>query len=57
MQRKSSGLHKLPTNLKIRHSTKGRSSHLKIQVKYPPRFELGSLDSDSSVLTITPWNH
>ena len=23
----------------------------------PPRFELGSLDSKSRVLTITPWNH
>ena len=22
----------------------------------PPRFELGSLDSESRVLTITPWN-
>ena len=22
----------------------------------PPRFELGSLDSKSKVLTITPWN-
>ena len=22
----------------------------------PPRFELGSLDSESKVLTITPWN-
>ena len=26
------------------------------QVKVPPRFELGSLDSKSRVLTITPWN-
>ena len=25
-------------------------------VKVPPRFELGSLDSKSRVLTITPWN-
>ena len=25
-------------------------------VKVPPRFELGSLDSESKVLTITPWN-
>ena len=24
--------------------------------KVPPRFELGSLDSESRVLTITPWN-
>ncbi|GFW83582.1 hypothetical protein TNCV_2204311 [Trichonephila clavipes] len=24
--------------------------------KVPPRFELGSLDSKSRVLTITPWN-
>ena len=23
----------------------------------PPRFELGSLDSESKVLTTTPWNH
>ena len=23
----------------------------------PPRFELGSLDSKSRVLTITPWDH
>ena len=26
-------------------------------MKVPPRFELGSLDSESRVLTITPWNH
>ena len=57
MPRESSGFHKLPTNLKIRHSTKGRSSHLKLQVKYPPRSELGSPDSEFRVLTITPWNH
>jgi hypothetical protein len=25
-------------------------------VKVPPGFELGSLDSESKVLTITPWN-
>ena len=25
--------------------------------KVPPRFELGSLDSKSRVLTITPWDH
>ncbi|CAB0036414.1 unnamed protein product [Trichogramma brassicae] len=25
-------------------------------MKVPPRFELGSLDSESRVLTITPWN-
>src|SRR4029434_8753967 len=25
--------------------------------KVPPRFELGSLNSESRVLTITPWNH
>ena len=24
--------------------------------KVPPRFELGLLDSESRVLTITPWN-
>ena len=24
--------------------------------KVPPRFELGSLDSESRVLTITPWD-
>ena len=24
--------------------------------KVPPRFELGSLDSKSRVLTITPWD-
>ena len=24
--------------------------------KVPPRFELGSLDSESRVLTVTPWN-
>ena len=28
----------------------------KMPVKVPPRFELGSLDSESRVLTITPWN-
>ncbi|KAL1265249.1 hypothetical protein QQF64_003276 [Cirrhinus molitorella] len=27
------------------------------QKQVPPRFELGSLDSESRVLTITPWNH
>ncbi|GIX87664.1 hypothetical protein CEXT_130541 [Caerostris extrusa] len=26
------------------------------KTKVPPRFELGSLDSKSRVLTITPWN-
>ncbi|KAK9976357.1 hypothetical protein ABG768_021562 [Culter alburnus] len=26
------------------------------QKQVPPRFELGSLDSESRVLTITPWN-
>ena len=26
-------------------------------MKVPPRFELGSLDSKSRVLTITPWGH
>ena len=26
------------------------------KVKVPPRFELGSLDSKSRVLTITPWD-
>ena len=25
-------------------------------MKVPPRFELGSLDSKSKVLTITPWD-
>ncbi len=25
-------------------------------MKVPPRFELGSLDSESKVLTITPWD-
>ncbi|KAG8240769.1 hypothetical protein J6590_102385 [Homalodisca vitripennis] len=25
-------------------------------LKVPPRFELGSLDSESRVLTITPWD-
>ncbi|GFU21192.1 bardet-Biedl syndrome 12 [Nephila pilipes] len=28
----------------------------KAKKKVPPRFELGSLDSESRVLTITPWN-
>ena len=27
-----------------------------IRLQVPPRFELGSLDSESRVLTITPWN-
>ena len=27
-----------------------------LKLKVPPRFELGSLDSKSRVLTITPWN-
>lgn len=26
------------------------------EAQVPPRFELGSLDSESRVLTITPWN-
>ena len=26
------------------------------EFQVPPRFELGSLDSESRVLTITPWN-
>ena len=26
-------------------------------MKVPPGFELGSLDSKSRVLTITPWDH
>ena len=29
----------------------------KKKTKVPPRFELGSLDSESRVLTITPWDH
>ena len=28
-----------------------------IENEVPPRFELGSLDSKSRVLTITPWDH
>ena len=31
-------------------------SSKKMRVKVPPRFELGSLDSKSRVLTITPRN-
>ncbi len=31
-------------------------SRNKMRVKVPPRFELGSLDSKSRVLTITPRN-
>ena len=27
------------------------------EYKVSPRFELGSLDSESRVLTITPWNY
>ena len=34
----------------ITTTTKGQSEQV------PPRFELGSLDSESRVLTITPWN-
>ena len=30
--------------------------HYQRKMKVPPRFELGSLDSESRVLTITPWN-
>ena len=33
------------------------SLHKKNLRKVPPRFELGSLDSESRVLTITPWDH
>ena len=29
---------------------------IKIERRFLPRFELGSLDSESRVLTITPWN-
>lgn len=32
-------------------------AHIREQKQVPPRFELGSLDSESRVLTITPWNH
>ena len=32
--------------------TKGKKD-----LQVPPRFELGSLDSESRVLTITPWDH
>ena len=28
----------------------------KVSSEVPPRFELGSLDSESRVLTITPWD-
>ena len=28
----------------------------KVFSQVPPRFELGSLDSESKVLTITPWD-
>ncbi len=28
----------------------------KKDLQVPPRFELGSLDSESKVLTITPWD-
>lgn len=36
----------------------GAQHKLDLQEKseVPPRFELGSLDSESKVLTITPWN-
>ena len=30
---------------------------LSVNLQVPPRLELGSLDSKSRVLTITPWNH
>ena len=30
--------------------------HFFVKMKVPPRFELGSLDSKSRVLTITPWD-
>ena len=33
------------------------SKHVPTQSTVAPRFELGWLDSDSKVLTITPWNH
>ncbi|CAM4538356.1 unnamed protein product [Leuciscus chuanchicus] len=36
--------------------SKLRPAHMGAQEKVPPRFELGSLDSESRVLTITPWN-
>ena len=36
------------TFLRRRNKSKG---------KVPPRFELGWLDSESRVLTVTPWNH
>ena len=31
-------------------------THDLLKMKVPPRFELGSLDSKSRVLTITPWD-
>ena len=56
----------LPTELSRRRSRRvpiKRATHVsktaKWNTKYrqvPPRFELGSLDSESRVLTITPWN-
>ena len=35
----------------------GTSKRGFLKRKVPPRLELGSLDSESRVLTITPWNH
>ena len=38
----------------LAHTPQHEAEHQKVKVL--PRFELGSLDSESRVLTITPWN-
>lgn len=43
------------TNVNLKCMDFGEKKN-KIFFKVPPRFELGLLDSESRVLTITPWN-
>ena len=49
-----------PAHWKIFWNNRGKiSKTIRIKIKkskVPPRFELGSLDSKSRVLTITPWD-
>ena len=41
---------------KVKDKVKEKSSKKEDIAEVPPRFELGSLDSKSRVLTITPWD-
>ena len=53
-------LHRLVTTQKAAHDNKQVETSGKKIINYdkvPPRFELGLLDSESRVLTVTPRNH